>query len=152
MNVVIILVAKYFFLVSILLFFYALWEVKPTLRKDLLKLSTITFPLSYVIAKVMSYLIYDPRPFVVEHITPLIAHAPDNGFPSDHTLLAMTIACIIFVYNRKLGIILACVAVSIGIARVAASIHHPLDIIGSIVIAIVATYFGVFFMKRLHKE
>ena len=30
----------------------------------------------------------DPRPFVVDGRAPLVPHADDNGFPSDHTTVA----------------------------------------------------------------
>lgn len=139
-DFVIVFIAKYLFLVSIFLYLYTVWIVSTSLRKKLLVFSFIAFPLSYIIAKILSHFIYDPRPFVVEHIKPLIAHAADNGFPSDHMLLTTTIALVVFVYNRKLGIVLILIAISIGVARVLAKIHHVEDIVGSAVIAIAATY------------
>lgn len=140
MNILIILIAKYLFLVSIALFLYVLWKIVPKIRKQFIIFSAATAILSYVIAKVSSHFINDPRPFVVEHVKPLIAHAADNGFPSDHMLLAMAIASVVFVYNRKYGIVLAIVAVFIGVSRVLAKVHHVEDIVGSAVIAIVTTY------------
>ncbi len=88
---------------------------------------------------------------MVEHVQPLITHAADNGFPSDHTLLTMTIASILFLYNKRLGIVLAILAVIVGYSRVLAKVHHPVDIFGSIVIAIIATYISSkFLVKRLN--
>lgn len=90
------------------------------------------------LAKLIGAIFNDPRPFVSDHITPLIAHASDNGFPSDHTLLTMTIASVVFVYHRKLGILLALVAFLVGYARVLAGTHHMIDIVDAIVIALAA--------------
>lgn len=140
MNLLIIFVAKYLFLASIIIFLYDLWKLQPKIRKKFLIFSIIAFPLSYITAKISGHFIHDPRPFVVEHIKPLIPHIADNGFPSDHMLLTMTIAAVVFVYNRKLGIILTIIAICIGAARVLARTHHVEDIIGSTVIAILATY------------
>lgn len=140
MNLVIIFTAKYLFIISIAIYLYILWKLSPKVRKQILLFSIITFPLSYLIAKISSMFIYDPRPFVIEHVKPLIAHAVDNGFPSDHMLLTMTIAAVVFVYNRKWGITLSCIAVFIGTARVLAKVHHIEDIVGSLLIAVIATY------------
>jgi undecaprenyl-diphosphatase len=84
-----------------------------------------------------SALYYDPRPFVTQHVTPLFPHAADNGFPSDHTLLAMFLAMCALFYSRKWGVLIA-LATAIGVARVASHVHHRIDIVGAMVVAIVA--------------
>lgn len=111
-----------------------------TKKRDYLLLSLLAFPLSYIIGKISGFIISDPRPFVVQHIQPLIHASTDNGFPSDHTLLSMTIAVVIFTYNRKIGLLLVLLSLIVGAGRVMANIHHPLDIEGSIIIAIVTTH------------
>lgn len=108
--------------------------------------------MAYLIAKISALFINDPRPFVARHIQPLIPHVADNGFPSDHTLLTMTIASIIYAYNKKLGVALFVIAGLIGITRVLANIHHPLDIIGATVIAIGATTIVFSIEKKLFKK
>ena len=102
-------------------------------------LTIVSFPLTYIVAKISSVFVNDPRPFVVEHTKPLISHVADNGFPSDHVLLAMAITVVIFTFHKKLGIALFVITILIGAARVAAGVHHPLDIFGSMVIAIFVT-------------
>ncbi len=139
MDLLIVFIAKYLYLLVVLIAVLFMLRLNKVNRIRLAKLSIVTLPLAYIISKILGRFIYDPRPFVVEHIKPLIAHAADNGFPSDHTLLTMTIASIVFVHNRKLGIMLAIMSITIGTARIAAQIHHPLDIVGSIAIATGAT-------------
>lgn len=39
-----------------------------------------------LLARLGSWLYYNPRPFVVGHFTPYFPHPNNNGFPSDHTL------------------------------------------------------------------
>src|SRR5579862_7570003 len=92
MNFVIILSAKYLFLVSLVIFVLYLsylWRKHKAKCFAVIKLAVVSFPLTLLAAKISGYFIYDPRPFVVEHVKPLIAHAADNGFPSDHMLLTM---------------------------------------------------------------
>lgn len=151
-NIVIILFAQYLFLLSLAIAILYFLKTKRSIKIKLLILTSIAFPLSYLIARISGYFINDPRPFVVEHITPLIPHAADNGFPSDHMLLTMTIASVVFVYNRRLGIILTVIAVCVGIARIMAQIHHFYDILGSIVISVGATYISVLLIKFIHKR
>jgi len=72
---------------------------------------------------------------VSHHLLPLIPHAADNGFPSDHALLAAFLAFTMFLYSRRASLLLLIIAVLIGWARVATHIHSPIDIVGSFVIA-----------------
>ena len=137
MNNLIIFSAKYLYIVEVALLVLC-WMVLPkNRRRALLILSVIYLPLVYVVAKVGGILYVDPRPFVVGHFAPLIPHAMDNGFPSDHMLLGSAIASIIFVYNRKWGTVAWVVAFVVGASRVFAGIHHWIDIVGSVVIAVV---------------
>lgn len=99
-------------------------------------LSIPTFGITLLIGKILNHFIYNSRPFVKEGFAPLITHAPDNGFPSDHMLLVSSIAIVITFYNKKLGILLWIMAILVGISRVAVGVHHPVDILGSATIAI----------------
>lgn len=81
----------------------------------------------------------DPRPFVVDpSIKPLFAHPPDNGFLSDHTAVAATVAFLVMAYRRSLGAILMALSILAGAARVAAHVHHSQDILAGVLIAAVA--------------
>lgn len=156
MNFLIVFVAQYVFLISIVIFvLYAtfIWLKQRKKFMNFLILSLASFSIAFIIAKILGHFIYNPRPFVTEHVRPLFIHAADNGFPSDHMLLTMTIASIIFVYNKKLGILLTIISVCIGIARIMANVHHVVDIVGSGIIAIGAVLFShafYLFIKRLN--
>jgi len=75
---------------------------------------------------------------VTEHVAPPFAHAADNGFPSDHTLLSMFLAARVFWYSRRWSVVLLGITVAIGATRVATHVHHPIDIIAAMDLAIVA--------------
>lgn len=142
-NELIIFSAKYLFWLSIAIAIFYFFATQKSTKKKLLVLTLVSFPLAYLLAKISSRFINDPRPFVTAHLKPLIPHIADNGFPSDHMLLTMTIASVLFVFNRKLGILATIIAICIGTARVLAQIHHSADIIGSSIIAIGATYISM---------
>lgn len=140
MNELIIFGAKFLYLFIVILALVFVFHHEKERRLKVLYLALLALPLTYVIAKISSFLYYDPRPFVSDNFTPLLSHAPDNGFPSDHTLLSAAVAAVIYTFDRRWGFFLFFVAFFVGLARVLAGIHHISDIIGSIVIAIVTTY------------
>lgn len=156
MALLIIFLAQYFIFIDIFIAAIYVWQLFKNNRKifiRLIRLSIPSLPLSYISAKVLQHFINDPRPFVVNHaIKPLFTHAPDNGFPSDHTLLTMTIAAIIFPYNKRFGILLAVFSFIIGFARVAAGVHHSLDIIGAGFIAIASTAVSYLILRYIKKS
>ncbi len=116
-------------------------------QKKILLLSIFVLPLSYLIAKFGSVLFYNPRPFV-GHFAPLISHAADNGFPSDHTLLMAALSSILIPFNKKVSIVFWCLTLLVGISRVYAGVHHSLDIIASIAIAFIVTWIVILFLRQ----
>ncbi len=108
-------------------------------KKEIVITSISTAGISFVLSRVASALYNNPRPFVTQQITPLLSHAADNGFPSDHALLAATVTFVVWQYNRRLGVILFLLTLCIGGARVLALVHHPIDILGSFGIALLSS-------------
>lgn len=144
----IIFVAKYLIILPVLAALYIAWKLPREKRLDYVVRIVATGALAYAAAKTLSLFFYNARPFVSENIVPLISHAADNGFPSDHTLLAAVLAAVATYFNRNIGIALWISVLLIGSARVAAGVHHPIDIIGSIIIAIAAATIIAFAFKK----
>ncbi len=140
MSSLVVFVAKYFFAISVVV--VALYWLKASrpVKFDLAWQLIVGGFVAVLLAVIGGHLFYDTRPFVSHHLKPLIAHAPDNGFPSDHTLLTAFLGFSILRYSRRVGLILLAIAVMVGAARVAAHIHSPIDIIGSFVIGAIAVF------------
>lgn len=138
MDLFFILAAKYIFVLpAIVLGFYVL--SRP--RSEWARLALFAIPaglFTYALGKLGSHFYFGPRPFVVEHFIPLVSHAPDNGFPSDHTLLASALAAVGMFWNRRLGVALWSIAIIVAASRVYVGVHHPIDVLGSMAFAIVA--------------
>ena len=117
---------------------YFLMQSRPR-RKRMLIFAALVLPLVYIVSLIGGVLYDDPRPFVVRHFTPLIPHKPSNGFPSDHVLWSAATAAIIFPSNKYLSLILWLLTVLVGASRVYVGVHHPIDIVGSIAMAVVVT-------------
>lgn len=106
---------------------------------------------AYGIAKLASHLYFDPRPFVSEHIKPLIKHAADNGFPSDHALFTMTLTAATFFFSRKVASVMLVMTVLVGVARILAHVHSPLQIIAGWVFGIIGAVVGYYLMQLIFR-
>lgn len=104
---------------------------------------------AFMLFKITGALYYHPRPFVVEHIKPLISHGNDNSFPSEHTLLAMTLSAVIYYYRPRLALGLFGLTLLVGISRVLAHVHSPVDILGSLILGALAGWAGYQLAKKL---
>jgi membrane-associated phospholipid phosphatase len=67
-------------------------------------------------------------------------------------LLAATIASIVFLKSKTFGLFLWLLAILVGLGRILALVHHPIDIIASAVIAIVATVIAYYASYILPKS
>lgn len=148
---VIIFGAKYLFAVIIVIASIYLIRQNAWGRKKILLLACISLPLAYIVAKLSSMWYFDPRPFVTGHFTPLIPHAPDNGFPSDHTLISAAVASVVYFMRENLGWFLLFLAFLVGASRVGAGVHSWIDIFGSMVIAFGVTWLVNFAIMKYRK-
>jgi membrane-associated phospholipid phosphatase len=150
MDEIIKIVAKYFVLIPVAVNLYIFWRLSPKKRLRMALIVIAGGILALVLAKVGSHLYNDPRPQFKDHSIPLFSHSNDNGFPSDHTLLAAFLGYTALIYSRKAGLGLLAVAVIIGWARVAAHVHHLVDIAGSFIVAVIACGIAKYLVNRFY--
>lgn len=134
-RLLIIIGAKHLFFVVVIVAFWHFLKQNANIKKQILFLAILSFPLAYVAARIASSLYYSPLPFASGDFTPLINHVPDNGFPSDYVLMGSVISSIMFVYVRKMGGILFILTFLIGVARVFSGVHSFIDIFAGMFIA-----------------
>ena len=123
----------YIFLLAIALVWY-LFQPRSQ-QIEMIAWGVVALPVIYILLVIAGMVYFDPRPFVSDGVIPLISHDPDNGFPSDHTLLCSATASIVFFYNKRMSDVLWVLTGLVGFSRVYTGIHHPIDISASIVIA-----------------
>lgn len=148
MNALFIFGAKYLYLVAIIVAILYFLRQPREIKKKIIILGLVSLPTMYIVAKLIGFLYYDPRPFVVGNFAPLIPHADDNGFPSDHTLLLAAIASVIYPFSKKISILFWMIALTVGFSRVFAGVHHIADIIGSIIIAMIISALARWILKK----
>lgn len=131
MDRLVLVVATYFIAIPVIVNIVVFATLNDARRSSFIRFTLISGVLAVLVASIAGKLYYDPRPFMRDGVVPLLRHASDNGFPSDHTLLASLLGFTLFKYARAAGAALLLVALAIGWARVFAGVHHTIDIIGS---------------------
>ncbi len=149
MDSVVIFCAKYLIIGVLLIAGYVWLSTKGPKRTEMALAIISAGVLAAILTKLAGKLYFHPRPFVTGNIKPLIAHGADNGFPSEHTVLATTLATIIYFYRRWLGLTALVIGLLIGWARVAAHVHSVVDILGGLAIGLAAGSLGYLAAYRL---
>ena len=103
---------------------------------DVFAMTAINLFLSFLIGLVY----YVPRPFVTNKVNLLLPHTPDASFPSDHVIGTMSIALGINNWFKIYGRILILLSCIVGISRVYVGHHYPFDVVGGIVVSVIANY------------
>lgn len=139
MNTLVVAIAQYL-LFLILVAATVIWLYLP--RQDKVGMAVqaiVSLVIAVILIKLAGAIHTDPRPFAVDpSIKPLFSHPADNGFPSDHTALAVTVSLLVMIHRRWLGAVLLAASIMLGAARMAAHVHHAQDIVAGVLIGAVA--------------
>ena len=129
-------IAQYLPYIFIGLLFY-LWF---TSRKNEALYTGYATTLGVSINSIIGLFYFHPRPFMENLGITLLAHKPENSFPSDHTTFVISIALMLITFKstRNLGIISLVLALWCGVARIYCGVHYPFDIMGSIIVSVFA--------------
>jgi membrane-associated phospholipid phosphatase len=109
---------------------------------------------AYLVAKLVGS-IYQPdalRPFEQLGVEPGASYLDNPGFPSDHMLFVTAIVAAVWFETRlkKTAILLAFLAVLVGVGRILALVHSPLDVIGGVVFALIGALWYI--QNRVEKR
>lgn len=153
MNTIIIFCAQYLFIAVILCLAIAWFLVSRERKVNFIVATIIAGVIAFILSRIAGHLYYDPRPFVANpHLKPLFKHKPDNGFPSDHALLTMTLTAITFGYKKTVASVMVVLSILVGAARVLAHVHSPLDIAGGWVFGIIGAICGYYLTQWIFKR
>lgn len=117
-------------------------------RQQLITLLLVSAVFSLALAKLGHHVYENPRPFITDHTPAIYTSSIDNGFPSDHTLLAALLGFVALAFSRKIGIGLLIVALLVAWGRVAGHVHHFTDVFASFAIAGAVTWALAEALKR----
>lgn len=92
----------------------------------------------FVIVEFIRWLWPRPRPFIVNDVNLLLNYSDKSSFPSGHATFYFAIATIIFLYNKKIGILFYISAFLISLSRIFGGIHWPSDILAGAIVGILS--------------
>lgn len=102
---------------------------------QILAMSIASVLVSWGVSRMLKLWIHTSRPFEDISIAPLInVDGLISAFPSGHTTMIATAAVILWRFNRLYAIVGLALAFTVGIARVIAGVHWPIDIAGGVVL------------------
>ena len=144
----IVFLAGYFQYILLVLAIYLLLAKIKDWRRQFYILSV--FLLSAIISRglmteIIRFFYNRPRPFLALNFAPLIKQELTGSFPSGHMTFYFVLALIIFLINRKWAWFFIASVILMGLARIAAGVHWPSDILGGILIAV----FSYFLVKKI---
>ena len=162
-KIIVYFLAKYLIFVFFLVLGYLFWFYKKGTPEEYhAKRATVyTFlalAWAFLIDQISNLIFVRNRPFVSHlDVKQLSVTVDCTSFPSAHTIFAFAIATSIYMAGyKKLGVLLYFLALSIGLARIAAGVHYPSDILGGAILGIFASWLvqreGGWVKKNLLKE
>lgn len=112
----------------------------PELRMRLVYTLAVALPLGYALARLAGLFFAHQQPFAEQGFEPLIPHAIDNSFPSDHVLIGGVFASVAFLADRRVGLLLWVLTLLVGLCRMLAGLHYGVDIMAAAVLALGAVW------------
>ena len=129
---------------------YKLYKIKDLftiLRNDWQGIFSIPFVvgLARLITEILKNTIHTSRPpIALANVTSLFVES-GFAFPSGHATIISALAFAIYFKNKRLGYVFMVAALLVGLARIAAGVHFPIDIIGGYIVG----FLVAFLVKKL---
>lgn len=133
-----------------------LWFIDGKIKKEQVIHALAACAIAWSIAFLIKHFFPTLRPYMINgRDTEVFISPTDSAFPSSHTVLAFAVAVTVFLHDRKVGFWFLISALIIGVARVLANVHYPIDILGgaflgTIIAVIVEKFHFSDFVKKLH--
>ena len=95
-----------------------------------------------------------PRPFnVSSELVTLIKHPSSFSFPSGHTSGSFSAALVLYhMMSKKIGVPAVVLATMIAFSRMYIGVHYPTDILGGIVVAIIASTLAILIVGKCSEK
>lgn len=116
----------------------------PVLKKRLGEAGTILTSafLSWSFVTILKNIFSSPRPFITfTDIRTLFPYGSYDSFPSGHATFFAALGVALYMYHRGIGTFYLVCALLIGISRVVAGIHFPLDIVVGFMLGALTSFF-----------
>lgn len=133
------------FTIIFLFFHYEIFQKRYPLKAYIRKIKEIILVFfsgifAWFLANLIKIIIKVPRPFLsLDDVFPLLDKT-DFSFPSGHATFYMALAFSFYFIHKKISYFLFFCALVIGIFRIIAGVHYPLDILAGYFLGILISY------------
>lgn len=97
----------------------------------------------FLFTYILKYFLDSPRPFMrFSEVSPLFFHGGLDSFPSGHATFfsSLFVTILLMKFPRSIVITVGVSAVIIGIARIIAGVHFPIDILAGFIVGGIGSY------------
>lgn len=131
----------------------ALWIWRPVRNRAGLIVTALAAAAALGINQLLGLLWYEPRPFMLHVGRTLMAHAPDNSFPSDHATLMLTVAFGLMTTRAapRWGMTVLFAGLAVAWSRLYLGVHFPIDMAASAIIAIACACVAVQLVRPVER-
>ncbi len=128
-----------------------LWIIKENRTRDIILYGIYASITGLAMNFIIGLIYFHPRPFMIPTGIQLFQYPAETSFPSDHTTLMVSLALmmIYFKETRSSGVVILILGVIGGFARIFSGVHFPMDILGSVIVSIIATILIYQFRDKL---
>ncbi len=108
-----------------------LWVIDGKIKKEQVIHALAACLFAWIIGLAIKHFFPTLRPFMINgRAVDVLIRPTDSAFPSGHTILAFALAVTVFMHDKKIGWWFLISALIVGVARVLANVHYPIDIVG----------------------
>ena len=120
----------------------SMWLWGFSYHRELAVKAVLAICLGLLLSQMLRWAWPHPRPFVLELGVAHLAHAPDASFPSNHAVFCFAMAFAVWwnVLRKRMGWVLFGIGLLVCWARVYVGVHFPLDMLGGVLVAMVAAW------------
>ncbi len=116
-------------------------------KKEILLVFVSAFA-AYFVSVILKILFHTSRPFMeLKEVSSLFAQT-GYAFPSGHASFFAALAMAIFFLHKKAGFVFMLFALLIGLSRIVAGVHFPVDILGGFILGALVAWI----IKKLTKQ
>jgi undecaprenyl-diphosphatase len=110
--------------------------------------------LAWAASEVLNHVYPSLRPYMVlDTITPLFEVDGGRGaYPSGHTAFIFGFTTLLIFFRRKTGFVLSVFALLVGVSRVVAGVHWPIDIVGGVTLGVSMAFITYYIYRKQQEE
>lgn len=140
--------ARFVIYLTFLIMFILIFKGGSKEKKAML-LAILSMPITVLVIMGIHLFLYEPRPFVTYHFTPLYPYNPDASFPSRHASFMSIIAFSYLYYKSKWSFLFLFLMLLVDISRIYVGVHYPIDILGGFIVGIISLILAKQIIKLL---